>query len=153
MARMLPPFEKHKYLFLHLNHGTIKLLLSGSPPEPSIGKPGDPKECLHQTKPGERQIVRPLAPVGPTPHFCITTEILASHLRGISFLALPETFRDAFKVSRALGCRYLWIDSLCIIQGNGGDFNQETKHMEQVYSGEYCVLVVSHTANHYTDFL
>ncbi|KAK3350274.1 heterokaryon incompatibility protein-domain-containing protein, partial [Lasiosphaeria hispida] len=66
---------------------------------------------------------------------------------------LPATFRDAVKVSRALGCRYLWIDSLCIIQGDGGDFNQEAKHMEQVYSGAYCVLAVSRAASHYAGFL
>jgi len=35
---------------------------------------------------------------------------------GISLDALPRTFRDAVEVTRRLGFRYLWIDSLCIIQ-------------------------------------
>lgn len=40
----------------------------------------------------------------------------------IDFDILPQTIRDAIKVTRALGFQYIWIDSLCIIQGKP-DFN------------------------------
>ncbi|KXH43390.1 heterokaryon incompatibility protein [Colletotrichum salicis] len=36
--------------------------------------------------------------------------------RGIELFKLPKTFREAIQVTRRLGVRYLWIDSLCIFQ-------------------------------------
>ncbi|KAH6882290.1 hypothetical protein BKA58DRAFT_373084 [Alternaria rosae] len=69
-----------------------------------------------------------------------TPETLHSHLGGIEFSALPATFRDAVTVTRTLGRRCLCIDSLCVIQGPGGDFNTEAKQMKDVYSGAYCVI-------------
>ena len=38
------------------------------------------------------------------------------HKRGISLHKLSKTIRDAIWVARKLEIRYLWIDSLCIIQ-------------------------------------
>ena len=32
---------------------------------------------------------------------------------------LTKTFREAMEITKRLGVRYLWIDSLCIIQGPG----------------------------------
>ncbi|KAK0666020.1 hypothetical protein QBC41DRAFT_399065 [Cercophora samala] len=92
---------------------------------------------------------------GPPPHFCTTVENLSTHLSSIPLgSGLADTFRDAFLVTRALGIRYLWIDSLCIVQGPGGDFAAEAKKMEQVYSGAYCVLAVSREkGGHSTGFL
>ncbi|KAF7531407.1 hypothetical protein G7054_g8943 [Neopestalotiopsis clavispora] len=86
--------------------------------------------------------------------FRTTTENLKSHIKGISFASLPATFRDAVQVTRALGCKYLWIDSICIVQeGHQADFETEKKNMEQVYSGAYCVLASSRNPGHYAGFL
>ena len=90
---------------------------------------------------------------GPGPHFFTTRSNLPSHLRGIPLTDLPATFRDAVRVTRAVGYPYLWIDSLCIVQGPHGDFNQEAKRMEQVYSGAACVLAVSRGTGHGSGFL
>lgn len=35
----------------------------------------------------------------------------------IEYDTLPRTIKDAIKVTRALGFQYIWIDSLCVIQG------------------------------------
>lgn len=78
---------------------------------------------------------------------------LKSHIEGIKFAELPATFRDAVIVTRALGHRYLWIDSLCVVQGDGGDFKTEAKRMEDVYSGAYCVIAASCASDHYGGFL
>lgn len=51
--------------------------------------------------------------------FRTTLKTLESHQRGIGWGKLPKTFKDAIQVTRALGVRYLWIDSLCIIQDDG----------------------------------
>ena len=66
---------------------------------------------------------------------------------------LPATFKDAVNCTRALGIRYLWIDSICIIQGKDGDFGQEAKNMETVFSGAYCVLAASRAMHQYDGFL
>jgi serine/threonine protein kinase len=88
-----------------------------------------------------------------TNHFSTTRANLQEHLQGIRFSDLPATFRDAVTVTRAIGHRYLWIDSLCIIQGPNGDFETEAQKMEAVYSGAYCVIAASCAANHHDGFL
>ncbi len=45
----------------------------------------------------------------------------------------PATFRDAIEFSRKLGIRYLWIDSLCIVQGDQKDWETEASRMARVY--------------------
>ena len=57
---------------------------------------------------------------------------------GISIDALPKTFQDAIYATWRFGIRYLWIDSLCIIQDSKEDWNVESSLMAKVYSG--CVL-------------
>jgi hypothetical protein len=44
------------------------------------------------------------------------------HLFRLNWNALTPTFQDAILITRLLGVRYLWIDSLCIIQDDQDDF-------------------------------
>jgi hypothetical protein len=60
---------------------------------------------------------------------------------------LPKTFADAFKVVRSLGIRYIWIDSLCIIQHNEEDWSREAGTMLQVYRNAYCNIAATHSVN------
>ena len=46
---------------------------------------------------------------------------IKGHLNGIAFKMLPKTFQDAVTVTRAIDIRYLWIDSLCILQDDKKD--------------------------------
>jgi hypothetical protein len=46
---------------------------------------------------------------------------------------LPKTFRDAVKIASTLNVRYLWIDSLCIIQDSEEDWQAEAGKMSAVY--------------------
>lgn len=45
-----------------------------------------------------------------------TRETLEALQHGLDWESLPQTYRDAIMVTRALGYQYLWIDSLCIVQ-------------------------------------
>ncbi|KAF3000634.1 hypothetical protein E8E14_004758 [Neopestalotiopsis sp. 37M] len=54
--------------------------------------------------------------------------------------SLPNTFRDAIEVTRQLGVRYLWIDSLCIIQDDENDWKQESSKMVEVYQNAYLTI-------------
>jgi hypothetical protein len=47
--------------------------------------------------------------------------------------ALPQTFKDTVDVSRLLGYRYVWIDSLCIVRDSTADWERESATMGQVY--------------------
>ncbi|KAH0432247.1 tol-like protein [Colletotrichum camelliae] len=86
-------------------------------------------------------------------HFCTYTHNIANHMAGINWGQLPGTFKDAITTTRELGVRYLWIDSLCIIQGPDGDFTEQSKHMEQVFSSAYCVLAASRATGQSDGFL
>ena len=61
---------------------------------------------------------------------------LSQCLRDISFRDLCTTFKEAIEVVRRLRVRYLWIDSLCIIQGSD-DWLTEAGHMEEYYSNAF----------------
>lgn len=87
-------------------------------------------------------------------HFSTTTKNIDNRLeRGIVYDELPATFKDAVKVTRELGIRYLWIDSLCIVQGDDGDFKDEAKHMESVFSSAHCVIAASRASGTSAGFL
>jgi hypothetical protein len=90
---------------------------------------------------------------GDSPPFSTTRQNLSCHINGMMLATLPRTFQDAIKVTRALGRKYLWIDSICIIQGEDGDFRHESKRMEDVYSGAYCVLAASCATDQRSGFL
>ncbi|KAF6818651.1 heterokaryon incompatibility protein [Colletotrichum plurivorum] len=58
----------------------------------------------------------------------------------IDFDRLPKTFQDAITVTRGLGIDYIWIDTLCIIQGDKDDWENESTKMEEVFSAAYCTI-------------
>jgi hypothetical protein len=62
-----------------------------------------------------------------------TTKNYQQHLGGISILSLPQTFRDAIDVTKALEISYIWIDALAIIQDDKDDWLAETGKMCDVY--------------------
>ena len=100
---------------------------------------------IHETKDTDvLQYVALSHPWGPGPeYFCTDRENIKEYEVHISFEKLPKTFQNAVTTTRRLGLQYLWIDSLCIIQGDDGDFAQEALRMEDVYSSAYCTLAAS----------
>ncbi|KAK1511259.1 heterokaryon incompatibility protein [Colletotrichum costaricense] len=58
---------------------------------------------------------------------------MKSFRAGIRVETLPKTFRDTISILRKLGLRYLWIDSLCIIQDSVDDWRKESITMAEVY--------------------
>jgi len=72
-----------------------------------------------------------------------TKETIEARKQGINWDALPPTFQDAVTMTRNLGIRYLWIDSLCIIQGDHDDWQRESAKMHTVYQGAYLTLAAS----------
>lgn len=71
----------------------------------------------------------------------------------MAFKTLPLTFQHAVAITRDLGVEYLWIDSICIIQGEDGDFKYEASRMEDVFSNAYCVLAACSALGQHDGFL
>ncbi|KAK8235133.1 heterokaryon incompatibility protein-domain-containing protein [Phyllosticta capitalensis] len=65
---------------------------------------------------------------------CMTIPMTKEERR-ISWESLPQTFRDAVMFTRGLGLKYLWIDCICIIQGDENDWRKEAGKMFDVYRG------------------
>jgi hypothetical protein len=70
-----------------------------------------------------------------------------SRRRGISMEELSKTFQDAVEVSRGLGFQYLWIDSLCIIQGDVQDWQDQSGKMATIYKQATLVISASSSAD------
>jgi hypothetical protein len=51
----------------------------------------------------------------------------------LSDLSLPQNFQNAVFMTRALGSRYIWVDSLCIIQDSAEDWAREGSQMDEVH--------------------
>ncbi|KAF4465904.1 RNase H domain [Fusarium albosuccineum] len=58
-----------------------------------------------------------------------------SRQQGIVLTDMPKTFQDAILVTRRLGFRYVWIDSLCIIQDSKDDWLRKAREMGRYYRG------------------
>lgn len=58
----------------------------------------------------------------------------------IPFESLPPLFQDAVIIVRQLGIRYIWIDSLCIIQDSVRDWETESAKMGGIYENSYVTI-------------
>lgn len=77
---------------------------------------------------------------GHKPACMTTTETLDQNMISISWKKLPRTFQDAAKFTLGLGIHYLWIDSICIIQNDQRDWQQEAGKMYAVYKNSFLTL-------------
>ncbi|KAH7071517.1 heterokaryon incompatibility protein-domain-containing protein [Paraphoma chrysanthemicola] len=72
-----------------------------------------------------------------------TQENYNLHLSTIPLEQLPKTFRDVVLLAHGIGIAYVWIDSLCIIQGDAQDWEAEAKAMGRVYQDAKIVISAS----------
>jgi hypothetical protein len=73
-----------------------------------------------------------------------TTGNIDNHKRGICPNELSRTFQDAVRVTRSLGERYLWIDSLCIIQDSMQDWKTQSVQMCSIYQRAAFTIMAAH---------
>lgn len=76
-----------------------------------------------------------------------TTKNIGIHMDTIPTSSLPPTFRQAVQITRALDVRYLWIDSLCIIQDSREDWEKESMTMGEVYGRSYLTIAARGARN------
>ncbi|KAG6365413.1 hypothetical protein INS49_007024 [Diaporthe citri] len=77
------------------------------------------------------------------PTILTTKANLDSHQQSIKFSVLPQCLRDAVTVARSLEIRSLWIDALCIIQGDGDDWARESATMWQLFQNAYVTIAAA----------
>ncbi|KAK8109664.1 hypothetical protein PG999_007801 [Apiospora kogelbergensis] len=69
-----------------------------------------------------------------------TTSNINSRKSSIIVNDLPLNFRHAIQITRRLQVRYLWIDSLCIIQDSAEDWRTESVKMGAIYQGSFLTI-------------
>jgi hypothetical protein len=80
---------------------------------------------------------------GSNPLIRTTKETLTKHQRQLPMDKLPKTFQDAVTISRMLNVRYLWIDSLCIVQDDVQDWEEQSAVMGDIYSQSYLTIAAA----------
>lgn len=90
---------------------------------------------------------------GKTVTIKLTSDTFEERLRGIPIAEMPRNFRDAIVVTRMLGIRYLWIDSLCIIQDSSEDWLQESAKMGEIYKNSLITIAATNAHESAAGFL
>ncbi|CAG8972807.1 hypothetical protein HYALB_00007732 [Hymenoscyphus albidus] len=85
--------------------------------------------------------------------FTLVSENIKELERMIPRENLAATFQDALKLTRTLGLRYLWIDSLCIIQNSPEDWNEQSSQMPIIYKNAYVTIAAAATSDCLGGFL
>lgn len=70
-----------------------------------------------------------------------TLQSLSEFQRALPMHTLPPLFRDAVSITRTFSYRYLWIDSLCIIQDSKEDWAREISNMGNIY--KHCIFTIA----------
>lgn len=84
---------------------------------------------------------------GTEPFLQLTEQNHDTLLEHISSSQLPQTFADAIKITRELGLSYIWIDSLCIKQGDTADWVREAGSMSSVYGNSFVNIAASSSSS------
>lgn len=66
---------------------------------------------------------------------------------GLRDLIIPRTISDAIQLVKSIGERYLWVDSLCIVQDDEDDKKQQLSIMDSIYANAELVVVAAAGGN------
>jgi hypothetical protein len=81
------------------------------------------------------------------PKILLKSSTMDKFCHGQPISALPRTFQDFIVVARRFTVRYIWIDSLCIIQDSYDDWQRESVKMQLVYANACCSIAASASAD------
>ena len=84
---------------------------------------------------------------GPKPPIRLTRANFESMKTRIRKGGLPRSFQHAIVVTGWFQCRYLWIDSLCIIQDSTEDWQNESGLMRHVYKNAWLNIAATGAAD------
>lgn len=79
----------------------------------------------------------------------LTTRNLSRLQHRIFWQELPVLFQDFLRVAEELGIRYLWIDSLCIVQDDTHEWARQSRNMDKVYqNASFTVAAITSQDSH-----
>jgi hypothetical protein len=84
---------------------------------------------------------------GQLPVLQTTSLTLAAFQTQIPWEELPRTFQEAISFTHRLGCMYLWIDSLCIVQDSVNDWRHEGSKMASIYKSASLTLAATRSSD------
>jgi hypothetical protein len=96
--------------------------------------------CLTSSFPQETEYATLSHCWGRVPFIQTKKSLINQFEEEIPFLQLSKTFQDAVTICRRLGIRYLWIDSLCIVQDDPKDWEKEAANMASIYTGSHLTI-------------
>lgn len=103
--------------------------------------------------PGDKMLAASYATVSHCWGKAKTLKLLSNNIEtlkndGIDLDSLPISYKEAIHFATALDIRYLWIDSLCIIQDDPQDWFSEASVMDKVYLGcDICIALAGAAEN------
>lgn len=77
----------------------------------------------------------------------LTKDNIRSLSNSSSIDDLPKTYQDALTVVNSLGYKYIWIDSLCIVQDDEQDWENESSLMGLTYNHAVCNIAATWASN------
>ncbi|KAI1206225.1 heterokaryon incompatibility protein-domain-containing protein [Annulohypoxylon truncatum] len=82
-----------------------------------------------------------------------TKETFEKRRRGIENHEMTQVLKDAVFIARELGMPYLWIDALCITQGDTGDWEKQSVDMSKIYGNPKVTLCAASSMSCRESFL
>ncbi|KAF2730208.1 HET-domain-containing protein [Polyplosphaeria fusca] len=70
----------------------------------------------------------------------LTHETRERFYHEIPLQTMTPVLHDTVAVCRALGIRYIWIDALCILQGDKTDWEEQSSHMHMIFQHSYVTI-------------
>ena len=80
---------------------------------------------------------------GKAPMFKTTQAKLSAMCQSIPLKSLPKTFQDTVLLARRICIRYVWIDSICIIQDSPTDWEAESAKMADIYKNAFLTVTAA----------
>ncbi|KAF2240899.1 HET-domain-containing protein [Trematosphaeria pertusa] len=80
-------------------------------------------------------------------------KVMDTYREALPYDHLPQTLKDALTATKSLGYRYIWIDSLCIIQDDEQDKVEQLPLMPAIYEGATVTIVAARASSCREGFL
>lgn len=72
-----------------------------------------------------------------------TSENIQDHRKSIPWEEIPRLYQDTLRIARRYRIKYVWIDSLCILQGDKEDWAREAGRMKDVYGNAFLTIAAT----------
>lgn len=70
----------------------------------------------------------------------MTSKNLKAYQKNIAWDTLPRAFQEAILLTKSLGVRFLWIDSLCVVQDDASDKLRTSLELDDIYGNAFLTI-------------